>query len=841
MGQWLTQFTITVLLGMLMSAPSVALELKLNGQDTLKIQQPLPTRLTSALTPSDLNTQPRYWLNQSYTNKLYSKAIEPGPNTSWHKITLTGDFDGPAQEYVLVVNIHILQNLNLYLFDAKQLIHSKQLGVNSTQSRDWPYHSPHFRFHIQAGQQLNLLISMQSDGPGLMPITLYKPDKYKEETRLQDMFWAAVIAVLLATALYNVFVYAMNPNLAYLWYLAFHSTAFVYFSTLNGFGFWLWPLKVQVILSQNIMTMNFMLIFIIVNFANVFLEAKKYAPNHYKYLHIFSVSGLVGAFACFWVAEYNTIAAFSVLQFLGSVFGLSLGYRALKNKFYPARYFLLSWSFTIVGGAIGMMTFMNILPANFFTMHGFLFGTMAELFLLSIALASRIKYTEKKLLSQSYMQPDSVVANFSYLKQILPEYLPQIFNQHQKIAVLVANPKGFREMLSLYGPVIISNSYDYFTNHISQFLSHQNWGIALPLPTGEQVHIIALPGSQILMLLSVDKCDASKNLEQVIKIIIKESDRIVQLSAIKMGIELEVGYAFLDSPEDFNTVYLQAQTALLSSERKTNQYQSYNPGQDTLINEQLDLMHELESAIIYENIDLYIQPQFNLSDNSLSGGEVLLRWFHPEKGNIPPAQFILLAEKSGLIFPITQLVIRQTCKWLKQLKDSGANIEGFKVSINLSALDLAQDNLLPYLQNTLFEHQIAAKQITLEVTESAVMDNPDKFLSTVKTLRTAGFKISIDDFGTGYSSMQYLQTMQAEEIKIDMAFIRDIHINVTNQNIVKAIIQLAHSTHAHTVAEGVEFEEEAEYLKTLNCQVAQGFHWDPALPLMEFESKYLSN
>jgi EAL domain-containing protein (putative c-di-GMP-specific phosphodiesterase class I) len=335
--------------------------------------------------------------------------------------------------------------------------------------------------------------------------------------------------------------------------------------------------------------------------------------------------------------------------------------------------------------------------------------------------------------------------------------------------------------------------------------------------------------------------NASNILEDIVKDIIRASGRIAQLSPVKVGIEMEVGYAFLDSPEDFNTGYLQAQTALFSSEQKNNKYQRYSPKQDTFINEQLELMHNLESAISSENIDIYIQPQFNLINNKLHGGEVLLRWFHPTKGNIPPDKFILLAEKSGLIFTITQLVIKKTCQWLQQLKNNNANIDNIKVSINLSALDLAQDSLLPYLQNTLFEYRIASQQITLEVTESAVMDNPEKFLSSIKKLKGAGFKISIDDFGTGYSSMQYLQTMQAEEIKIDMAFIRDIHINETNQSIVKAIIQLAHSTNAHTVAEGVELKEEAEYLKNLNCQVAQGYHWDPALTLKAFEDKYLHN
>ncbi len=830
--------SIATLMGMFISLQAHSLQLTMDERPSLAIQQSLPTLLIES---TQEQNNPLHFLKQSYSPDLYEQAIQPSPDTSWHKVELLGQFsDQSPRQKVLVVNTHILRNLSFYLFEGERLIDSKHLGLDSNQQQEWPYHSPHFSFQIQDSQRLTLLIKMQSDGPGLMPIKIYSQAHYQKVTRMQDIFWGAIIAVLLATALYNAFVYAMNPNLAYLWYLAFHSTAFVYFSALNGFGYWLWPLKIQLLLAQNIMSMNFLLIFIMVNFANVFLEAKKYAPNHYKFIHIFSVCGLLGFVACFFVAEYNTVAVFSLLQFTGSIFGLSLGYRALKNKFFPARFFLLSWSFTIAGGAIGMMTFMDVIPANFFTIHGFLFGTMLELFMLSVALASRIKHIERKLLSQSYMQPDSNVANYSYLRRVLPGHLPAILNNHEQLAVLVANTKGFNEMLSLYGPTVISKIYLYFTNRISEFLCKQPWGVELPLPTGEKINIVALPGSQIFILVAVEKRHAQNNIEGIIKALLKEAQNIAANSEIKVSMHLELGYALLNNAEEFQQCYMQAQTALLSSPAHHSSFQSYNPVQDTLINERLSLMHELESAIIYETLQIYIQPQFNLKQNTLSGGEVLLRWIHPKKGNIPPTKFIVLAEKSGLIYPITQLVIKQTCQWLKHIKrNNPEGLNKFSLSINLSALDMAQDDLVPYLQDMLNQYHVDAKNIILEVTESAVMDNPEKFLDTIKQLKEAGFKISIDDFGTGYSSMLYLQTMKAHEIKIDMAFIHDIHLNETNQNIVKAIIQLAHSTHAHTVAEGVQCLEEANYLSELDCHIAQGFYWNPALPLTEFEAKYL--
>jgi len=152
---------------------------------------------------------------------------------------------------------------------------------------------------------------------------------------------------------------------------------------------------------------------------------------------------------------------------------------------------------------------------------------------------------------------------------------------------------------------------------------------------------------------------------------------------------------------------------------------------------------------------------------------------------------------------------------------------------------MAQDQLISHLQNSIFYHDIDSSKIILEVTESAVLNNADLFLETIRKLKLLGFRISIDDFGTGYSSMQYLQTMKADEIKIDMAFIRGIDHNLTSQNIAKAIIQLAHSTGAKTVAEGIQSEKEMHCLQSLDCTKAQGFYWTPAIPLGQFVQEHI--
>ena len=191
------------------------------------------------------------------------------------------------------------------------------------------------------------------------------------------------------------------------------------------------------------------------------------------------------------------IPAFSIVQLVGSVFGISAAVIVFRTGFNPAKYFLLSWIFTISGGAVGMITVLGLIPANFITLHAFLFGTLAELFLFSVALAHRMKEMEASLLSQSFYYPDTEVANFSYVKNKLPEYLEKIIKKHDNIAIIVASHQGFKEIIGLYGPAALTKAYDQFTRRTNHFLAETDWAVPMPLPTGDAVYLAGLPGEPV--------------------------------------------------------------------------------------------------------------------------------------------------------------------------------------------------------------------------------------------------------------------------------------------------------------------------------------------------------
>jgi|GEM_PF-1951345 len=842
---------ITCVLLLVFAPLGQALELVLDERPSINVDESFPSLLV------ENDTLPTPEQLKQFSVEAYSQSIQPSPNGSWYKINLVGQFiHQEPQKRTIKVDSHILRHLQFYLFDGDTLIKQEQLGIVDTHNLLTPsntsqYQGPSFQFYIQNNKPLTLLIYKQNNGPSILPMTIYTDEGLKEVERKTNFFWGGVIFTLIVMALYNITVYAMHPNRAYLWYIGFHSLTIFYFGGLNGFGYLIFPLKFQLWLSQNIMFLNFLVIFMTINFAATFLELKKYLPRYYQLIKPFNAITLLGAFASLWIAEYAMIPAFSLVQLVGSVFGISIAVIIFRKGFNPAKYFLLSWVFTISGGAIGMTTVLGVLPANFFTLHGFLFGTLAELFLFSVALAHRMKEMEASLLSQSYYYPDTEVANFSYIKNKLPEYLDKILSKHKNLVILVASHQGFKEINGLYGPAALTQAYDQFTCRANHFLSKTDWAVAMPLPTGDAVYLAGLPSEQVFLMADLGEAETStrEKLDVICNDIMRHSQQPSTIEQATIQVHTVLGCALIKKPDQLPEYFRQAQIALLSCKMRKQNWMLYEKEHDAYFSQRSELVFDLQQAISDETLQLYIQPQLALSqstdlekDLQVNSGEILLRWIHPTRGFVSTMEFILLAEQSGLIFPITKLVFKKACQWLQRIQQLKPDcLEQLSISINLSALDIAEAQLIPFISETLQTHGVDSKNILLEVTESAVMDNPGAFLSTISKLKALGFRIAIDDFGTGYSSMQYLQTIGADEIKIDMAFIRDIHLDDTKQNIVKAITQLAHATNAHTVAEGVEIIEEAQYLKQLNIQLAQGYLWSKPVPLADFEQTYLFN
>jgi EAL domain-containing protein (putative c-di-GMP-specific phosphodiesterase class I) len=260
----------------------------------------------------------------------------------------------------------------------------------------------------------------------------------------------------------------------------------------------------------------------------------------------------------------------------------------------------------------------------------------------------------------------------------------------------------------------------------------------------------------------------------------------------------------------------------------------FDPAMQAALQTRAELGNELRVALQHGQLQLYYQAQIN-SEHRLVGAETLLRWQHPERGMVSPAQFIPLAEDNGLIVPIGQWVLEQACAQLKTWQNHPL-ASALPLSVNVSARQFRQPDFVEQVRQVLQRSGIDPGQLKLELTESLVLDNVESVIGTMYALKTLGVRFSMDDFGTGYSSLSYLKRLPLDQLKIDQSFVRDIVIDPGDAVIVKTIIGMAHNLGLEVIAEGVETEAQRQLLLDYDCRMFQGYLFSRPLPLAEFEA-----
>jgi diguanylate cyclase (GGDEF)-like protein len=343
--------------------------------------------------------------------------------------------------------------------------------------------------------------------------------------------------------------------------------------------------------------------------------------------------------------------------------------------------------------------------------------------------------------------------------------------------------------------------------------------------------VFSLGGDEFGILLT--GLDCTEFTDQIANRVIEAVTETAEIDGNEINLTCSVGISlYPDDGEEADTLLKHAGTALYYAKlHGHNTYQFYDEELHRATLENLKLETDLRHALATESLEIHYQPKVDLATGRVTSVEALVRWRHPEIGMIPPGEFIPLAEGNGLIVPIGYWVLMTACRQIRAWQNAGH--ENISVAVNLSALQFRQHDLLEQILQILKETAIYPHQLELEITESTIMDNIDAAASTMRALHCAGIRISIDDFGTGYSSLNHLKRFPINTVKIDRSFIRDITTDSDDAAIVGAIISMAHNMELNVIAEGVETEEQLEFLRKLHCDEIQGFLFSPPVPHQE--------
>jgi diguanylate cyclase (GGDEF)-like protein len=298
-----------------------------------------------------------------------------------------------------------------------------------------------------------------------------------------------------------------------------------------------------------------------------------------------------------------------------------------------------------------------------------------------------------------------------------------------------------------------------------------------------------------------------------------EAPIIIENQPIDVGTSIGVAN-YPEHGDDTHTLLRRADASMYAAKRNKTGFAIYHPGLDEHGHAHLTLLGEIRNAVEQNQLELFYQPKIDVKQARITAVEALVRWHHPERGFVPPNDFIPFAEQTGCIKLITRWVIDAALKQSSIWHAAGISL---KVSINISARDLLDKELVPHVSAAIASYRVPVELICFEVTESALMEDPLRAQETLQQLHQMGVRLSIDDYGTGYSSLAYIKKLAVDELKIDRTFVSGMDTDVQNSAIVRSTIELGHNLGMSVVAEGVETEHEMSELTRFGCDHAQGY------------------
>ncbi len=347
--------------------------------------------------------------------------------------------------------------------------------------------------------------------------------------------------------------------------------------------------------------------------------------------------------------------------------------------------------------------------------------------------------------------------------------------------------------------------------------------------------VARLGGDEFAIILpGINSSLAISSIAEKILIGIKEPV-ILQETEIRISASAGISMA-PDDTDNAEILIKNADLALYRAKDKgRDEYQFYTREMNTALIDHLNLVKDLRHAIDSQDFGLLFQPQVDIQTRKLIGFEALIRWQHYQRGIISPLDFIPAAEETGLIIPLGRWVISAACQQLKQLNKLGLIKDDVVMTVNLSAKQFQDEGLVNHITSTLNDNDLKSSQFEIELTETALMENLDEALVKLNAIKKIGISISIDDFGTGYSSLGYLKKLPVNVVKVDRSFVNDIPNDKNDMEITAAVIAMAHNLRYEVVAEGVETQEQLDFLKNCGCDYAQGYFFSRPLPAPELE------
>lgn len=459
---------------------------------------------------------------------------------------------------------------------------------------------------------------------------------------------------------------------------------------------------------------------------------------------------------------------------------------------------------------------------------------VAELTDANRALAAKIEEMERQIVEindMAFYDPLTRLPNRRLLLDRLQLALSNSARNKQEGALFYLNLDHFKALNDTYG----QNFGNLLIQQVAQRL------VANVRVSDSVAHLGGDEFVIVFQTLGMHNLKAAAHIRAIAQKLLTALSKPYRLESIPYICTCSIGVILFNPPASSpDELVQQAAIAMMQAKREEgNTLRFFDPKMQEAISARATLEDELRTAIEKDQFQLYYQVQVDGSGKPV-GAECLIRWIHPERGEIPPMSFIELCEETGMIVPIGNWVLNAACAQLREWQKHPSTSD-LVLAVNVSAKQFSQPDFVKQVVQSLGRYDIPPQLLKLELTESMLVQNIDATIQTMQALCQLGVQFSLDDFGTGYSSLQYLKKLPLHQIKIDQSFIRDIAHDVHDKTIVRTIIAMANTMELNVIAEGVETEEQQQILIDKGCMTFQGYYFGRPVPIDAFDAAMKSN
>lgn len=707
-------------------------------------------------------------------------------------------------------------------------------------------HIPYFALDVELApkEEKQIWLYVQTEGAHQVPIEIWQSNAFVNHTVNETTAHIFYYGILSGLVVLNLFIFFKLRESSYLYYCCSVLGFMLWFATDKGHGFqhiWSASAELQSLLLQA--SLPTFLMFSVL-FAREFLKLKVNNPVLSKVLLVL-IYLEVGHYLSILVLPYNQFLVLSsLLALIVSACLALVGPIEWFRGNRIAKYYTFAWGCLIVSMLYTASYKLGWFDYNFFGEFGMQMGSALEALLLTLALAERLnserRSKEDAMLYALQAAREREQAEAELKTQALHHAVTKLPNRtvfrtaiEQRIRDMKAQSSTKKLYVSAirvcnWDAIVKTLGYQYADEAIKEFAAKLN-KLVSAYPEAQVIETIEncpyyvcnIDDNSFGLFFELDDIAAKEYRKSFLEV-----RSILQEPFELEGFSLDMNPRFSISiyPENSRNAELLIKQALVAHEhilQEATDIAFYSENFDRYNTRSLSLMSELNEAIINNELYLAYQPKIALPKEELRGVEVLLRWEHREHGFIPPDDFIPIAEQTGIIRKLTQWVVANSIAELKPLVDSN---QLDSIAINISASNLVEPGFIPGLVNECKKQNFSPEKLTLELTETSMMQNPEMSLEVLEALVEKGFKISVDDFGTGYSSLSYIQRIPATEIKIDRSLTAQMCENSDDQIIVKTTTEMCQSLGLEVVVEGVENQATLDALKQYGCNFAQGYY-----------------